>query len=65
MSSVGAEPAPLAECQLAIHEERLREYEQIAGAMTDETPQGIRLSLEAGIGHEREWVRFWRRLAHG
>ena len=62
---LGAEPAPLAECQLAMHDERLREYEQIAGAMPDETPQGIRLSLEAGIGHEREWVRFWRRLARG
>ena len=26
-------------------------------------PEGQRLALEAGIGHEREFVRFWRRLA--
>ena len=26
-------------------------------------PEGVRLALEAGIGHEREYVRFWSRLA--
>ena len=25
----------------------------------------MRLSLEAGIGHEREYVRFWSRLREG
>ena len=25
-------------------------------------PDGMRLSVEAGIGHEREYVRFWSRL---
>lgn len=25
----------------------------------DEMPEGMRLALEAGIGHEREYVRFW------
>ena len=27
--------------------------------------EGQRLALEAGIGHEREFMRFWRRLAAG
>ena len=26
---------------------------------------GPNLVLEAGIGHEREYVRFWKRLAGG
>ena len=26
-------------------------------------PKGMRLTLESGIGHEREWVRFWSKLA--
>jgi hypothetical protein len=28
-------------------------------------PAGPRLALEAGLAHEREWVRYWRRLAEG
>jgi PadR family transcriptional regulator AphA len=60
---LGAEPAPLAARQLEIHEERLREYEELERAMPPETPEGVRLSLRAGLGHEREWVRFWRELA--
>jgi hypothetical protein len=28
-------------------------------------PSGMRLALEAGIGHEREYVRFWSRLRDG
>ena len=59
----GADPAALGEVQLAVHEERLREYEQLAEAMPAGTPEGVRLSLESGIGHEREWVRFWRGLS--
>ncbi len=27
--------------------------------------EGQRLALQAGIGHEKEFVRFWRRLARG
>lgn len=60
---LGAQPAPLAEVQLRAHQQRLAEYEQLAEALPHETPAGARLSLEAGIGHEREWVRFWQRLA--
>jgi hypothetical protein len=25
-------------------------------------PAGMRLALESGIGHEREYVRFWKRV---
>jgi DNA-binding PadR family transcriptional regulator len=57
----GADPGPLAEAQLAAHQERLREYEAILAQL--EGPSGQRFALEAGIGHEREYVRFWRRLA--
>ncbi len=59
---LGAEPSPLAQVQLAAHEDRLREYEQLAQGLPPESPEGIRLSLQSGIGHEREWVRFWRHL---
>ena len=60
---LGAEPAPLGRRQLEIHEERLREYKTLAAGLPPDTPDGVRLSLEAGLGHEREWVRFWRRVA--
>ena len=28
-------------------------------------PDGMRLALEAGIGHEREYLRFWQAIADG
>ncbi len=57
----GADPAALAEGQLAWHRERLSAYEAMAaeGGKTE----GMRLALEAGIGHEREYVRFWSGLS--
>ncbi len=60
---LGADPVPLAESQIAAHEERLRVYERMAdiGGPTD----GTRLALEAGIGHEKEYLRYWRRIAKG
>ena len=53
----GADPRPLAAAQLQKHNERLRDYETIASA--GELTDGMRLALESGIGHEREYVRFW------
>jgi DNA-binding PadR family transcriptional regulator len=61
----GADPAALAERQLAVHAERLAGYEALLDALGSEGPAGPRLALEAGIGHEREWVRFWSELASG
>jgi PadR family transcriptional regulator AphA len=57
---VGADPAALAETQLEIHERRLHSYEELR-AHTDMS-EGMGLALEAGIGHEREYVRFWSRV---
>lgn len=28
-------------------------------------PRGVRLALESGMGHEREYVRFWTRVLDG
>jgi PadR family transcriptional regulator, regulatory protein AphA len=60
----GADPASLAKDQLATHSERLAEYERASEAELLETLPGPRLALEAGIGHEREYVRFWSKLAN-
>jgi DNA-binding PadR family transcriptional regulator len=62
---LGADPRPLARIQLGIHEERLREYEELEENLTGHAAAGVLLALEAGIGHEREWVRFWGELASG
>ena len=57
----GADPAAIAEAQLDGHERHLRLYEELHAGNPD-MPEGMRLALEAGIAHEREFVRFWRRL---
>jgi PadR family transcriptional regulator, regulatory protein AphA len=60
----GSDVAELAETQLAAHQRRLEELQamartlQVAGA-----PEGARLVAEAGIGHQREYIRFWKKLA--
>ena len=59
----GADPVQLAAAQLEIHEQRLEEYRRLHAGSGD-WPDGPRLALESGIGHEREWVRFWKRVAH-
>jgi DNA-binding PadR family transcriptional regulator len=59
----GADPVRLAEAQLEPHERRLELYLQLAA--NEDMPHGMRLALEGGIGHEREYVRFWSRLRDG
>jgi PadR family transcriptional regulator, regulatory protein AphA len=61
----GGDVKGIAAAQADVHGRQLATYEQLLEADTDEGPRGIWLSLEAGIAHEREWVRFWRRLAEG
>jgi DNA-binding PadR family transcriptional regulator len=56
----GGSPQGLAEGQLAAHEAKLAEYEALAG---QEMPDGMRLALEGGIGHEREFIRFWKSVS--
>ncbi len=64
----GADPAKLASTLLPMHEDRLKRYEQYAELRSElraagvEAPRGAWLALEAGIGHEREYVRFWKGL---
>lgn len=59
----GSDPAQLARTQLEAHQRRLEELKvmartlQVAGA-----PEGARLVAEAGIGHQKEYIRFWKRV---
>ena len=57
----GGDPAQLARAQLNTHRQRLESYEELQAALVD-APSGWRLALEAGIGHEREFIRFWSEL---
>lgn len=59
----GADPAALAQAQMETHEAQLRSYEELHANCPDDFPAGMMLALEAGIGHEREWIRFWKRLS--
>jgi PadR family transcriptional regulator AphA len=60
----GGNPTDLAADQAEAHRQKLDELEQIhAGAA--ELPSGMRLALELGISHEREFIHFWSRLAAG
>jgi PadR family transcriptional regulator AphA len=62
----GADPPKLAELQLAAHRESLRRFEAYREAARGaDVPEGSLLALEAGIGHEREYIRFWEGLADG
>jgi DNA-binding PadR family transcriptional regulator len=61
----GADPGELAQAQLKSHEARLRQYEEIYRAGADEMSEGMRLALESGMGHEREFVRFWKTVDKG
>lgn len=61
--ALGADPGDLAAAQLEVHERRLAAYEQRRAEDPGTGPRGPWLTLEAGIGHEREWVRFWAALA--
>jgi DNA-binding PadR family transcriptional regulator len=56
----GANPGALAGEQLERHERRLASYEEMLDQ--DGMPDGMRLALEGGIGHQREYVRFWSRV---
>ena len=59
----GANPKTLAPQQLAAHEARLREYEALLEECRGmKAPAGVMHAVEAGIGHEREYVRFWSKL---
>ena len=58
----GADPAALAPGQIAAHEQKLAEYERTAEL---DLPEGMRLALECGIGHERQFIEFWQGVRDG
>jgi PadR family transcriptional regulator, regulatory protein AphA len=59
----GAEPRRLARAQVRAHREKLREFEDLHAQAGQEMAEGQRLTLEAGIAAESEFVRFWERVA--
>ena len=61
----GADPARVAAAQTALHEAKLAGYEALHAQAGEHMPAGPRLTLEAGIGHEREWIRFWSGIVNG
>jgi PadR family transcriptional regulator, regulatory protein AphA len=54
----GGDPAVLAASQLEAHRRQLEVYERLHASLAD-AALGQRLALECGIGHEREFIRFW------
>ncbi|HTA04898.1 MAG TPA: PadR family transcriptional regulator [Solirubrobacteraceae bacterium] len=60
----GADPKALAASQIESHKARLKVYEQLRKRV-DGIPRGQQLALDCGIGHEREFIRFWSRIAAG
>ena len=60
---LGTDPIVLAEAQLPVHRQRLRELE--ASAAYPVLPEGIRLTMALGINQERALIRFWSRVASG
>jgi DNA-binding PadR family transcriptional regulator len=62
--ALGSDPKRLARAQLPAHEERLRRFQEILKILeASGAPAEQRLVVESGIGHEREYVRFWKRVA--
>jgi DNA-binding PadR family transcriptional regulator len=57
----GGDPAELAAAQIAAHRRKLEELEAIDRAEVD-MPRGMRLALEMGISHQKEFMRSWSRL---
>ena len=57
----GADEHHLATMQLRRHQQQLESYEHLLGEIEggEQLTPGMRLTLEAGIGIEREYVRFW------
>jgi PadR family transcriptional regulator, regulatory protein AphA len=59
----GADPRPIAIEQVRAHRAKLREYSELEQALNGTGNSGPLSTLRAGIGHEREWIRYWADLA--
>jgi DNA-binding PadR family transcriptional regulator len=55
----GGGPQELAEAQAEAWKAKLAEYEAFKRLDTGEGPRHAWLTLDAGIAHTREWIRFW------
>jgi PadR family transcriptional regulator AphA len=59
----GADPQMIAAAQADAHRARLARYEELSLALRDaDVSEGMRLSLQVGLMHEREFVAFWEGL---
>jgi hypothetical protein len=58
-------PGPIAVGQLRAHRAKLREYTELEQAPSGMELAGPLTTLRAGIGLEREWIRYWAHLAGG
>lgn len=61
----GADPVRLARTRAPAHRSQLEAYVERRALDDGAEPRGPWLALAAGIAHEREWVRFWERIAAG
>lgn len=60
----GADTKTVAADQVAAHKAKLKEWENFKEIVRGlDVPEGPRLALDAGIAHEREWVKFWAALS--
>jgi PadR family transcriptional regulator AphA len=59
----GADAKAVAELQLRRHRHQLETYEAMLHDLDASLTTGTRLALEAGIGIEREYLRFWGEVA--
>jgi PadR family transcriptional regulator, regulatory protein AphA len=60
----GADPQMIAAAQVDAHRAQLARYEQLDQTLGDaDVSEGLRLALQVGLMHEREFVAFWEALA--
>ncbi len=59
----GGDPAALAATQLEAHRRQLEIYERLHAGLPEDESRGQVLALECGIGHEREFIRFWSQVS--
>lgn len=59
----GGDPAELSADRIALHEQKLQEYEETRASLGEDAPRGMVLALEMGIGLERHFLDFWRSAA--
>jgi DNA-binding PadR family transcriptional regulator len=59
----GADPATVAEHQIATHQAKLAEYEALRADIAAIVPRGQLLALDVGIAHERAMIDIWAQIS--